>query len=127
MKLINIVTALIAFTMALPPGSAQKAKSEDASGEDKVYFAREVTRRAVIEEKREPDTSSECPDRGVVRVRVVLHKSGKVTEVKFIRKMSCGFDKNVREAARTIKFIPAMKDGAAVSQYATLEYVYTRY
>jgi TonB family protein len=103
----------------------QKQKSSD---EDKVYSSKEVSEKAVIKSRPEvqlnPYAIQDCPKQGSAVVKMVLHKSGKVKDVKLVRPMSCGFDKLAAEAARKIKFIPARKDGAPVSQYFMVEYAY---
>jgi len=69
----------------------------------------------------------ECPKAGTALIKMTLHKSGKVKDVKLIRGMSCGFDRSAAEAARRIKFVPAQKDGVRVSQSLMVEYAYRTY
>jgi TonB family protein len=111
--------------------SILKQQSQSRPDEDKVYLSREVTEKAVIKSRPEvqsnPIATEECPQEGSVLIKMVLHKSGKVKDVKLIRGMSCGFDRLATEASRRIKFVPAQKDGVRVSQYLTIEYAYKRY
>ena len=132
---IALMAALIIFSLTINFAQGSKQVSiykllelgQNLSEEDKVYSQSQVTKKAVILSKPAPKTSSDCPDKGLTRVRVVLHKSGKVTDVELIRGVSCGFDENSIKAARKIKFTPAVKDGVPVSQYVIIEYYYTRY
>lgn len=113
------LTAIAAAQDAKPPGQA--------SDEEKVYRKSEVTQPAII--KSRPLAGGDivgCPEKGAVRVRVVLHKSGKVTEVKLLRGLGkrCSFEKLALKSAGSVEFVPATKDGVPVSQYLTLEYAY---
>ena len=119
---IILSVALTAIALAWETERARKAPEPE-----KVYQKSEVTQPAVI--KSRPEAAGDiigCPEKGSVRVRLVLHKSGKVTEVKLLRGLGkqCSFERNALEAAGGVEFVPALKDGGAVSQYLTLEYVY---
>jgi TonB family protein len=58
---------------------------------------------------------------------MLLHETGKVTEVEVAEKSICdAFDKSAMKAARKIKFTPAREGGVAVSKYVTIEYSYSR-
>jgi TonB family protein len=105
-------------------GFASQDQSKGETDEDRVYHPREVDVKAKIRNAAEtaPGSSNDCPVKGWVSLRVVLHKSGEVTEVVLIRRMNCSYDERVVEAARKLKFTPAMKDGRAVSQYLRIEY-----
>jgi len=66
-----------------------------------------------------------CQGSGSAKVRVTFDKSGKVTEVEMIESSSCnGFNKNVIEAARKIKFKPEIKSGEAVTVTKLIIYTY---
>ncbi|MCA1838237.1 MAG: energy transducer TonB [Actinobacteria bacterium] len=62
-----------------------------------------------------------------VVVHAVLSSSGEVTIKKVVRGLPRGLTENAMEAARNIKFIPAVKDGRFVSQYVQLEYNFKPY
>jgi TonB family protein len=116
-------------------GAAQQGNSNmrppsqpktQAANDDRVYAATEVDVKARITNKMEniPVEGSDCPRQGLVRLRLILHKSGRVTEVTIIRRMACSYDKATVEIARKFKFTPAEKDGQQVSQYQIFEYRY---
>jgi TonB family protein len=111
--------------------SNSQRQSQKTSDEDKVYKPKEVTQKAIIKLRPEvqlnPISIEGCTKQGTAVVSMILHKSGKVKGVKLIHGMSCGFDKLALEAASKIKFIPAMKDGVAVSQYLMVEYGYMQH
>ena len=102
--------------------SQEKKKGAD----EPVYTATEVDVKAKITNKMEniPREGSDCPRKGSVRLRIVLHKSGRVTEVTIINGMGCSYDEATVDSARKFKFIPAVKDGQQVSQYQIFEYRY---
>jgi TonB family protein len=108
----------------MPPPS-QERKNQDAD-EDRVYTAKEVDVKAKITNRMEnlPEAGRDCPREGLVRLRIILHKSGKVTEVTIIKGMGCSYDEATVEVARKFKFTPAVKDGEPVSQYQIFEYRY---
>jgi TonB family protein len=92
----------------------------DAEGE-KVYTGREVTRRARVKSKPEP----EYPTSGIggtVVLRAVFSASGKVTNIRVVSGLPGGFTEAAVKAARKISFEPAIKDGRYVSQWIQLEY-----
>ncbi len=97
--------------------------------DEKVYKQSEVDQRAKITKKTIPSTDRMCgDDSGFVRVMVVLHKSGKVSDVKSLKSSECQrFNENSFESAKKIKFNPALKDGQPVSVSAMVEYTYRRY
>jgi TonB family protein len=107
----------------------QDATADEGNGE-KVYKSAEVDQKAVFDQRanlKNSPTGEGCEgqDQDQVRLRVVLHSSGKVTEVKVLKKAGCkAFEERAIRAAKMTKFKPAKKDGAAVSQYAILEYNY---
>ncbi len=100
-------------------------KSED----EKVYKQSEVDQKAKIIKRPHPSTDRMCGnDSGFVRVSVVLHKSGKVSDVKSLKSSDCQrFSENSLNSARKIKFNPAVKDGQPVSVLVMVEYTYRRF
>lgn len=64
----------------------------------------------------------------VARVRATFDKSGKVTAAEITLPSGCReFDERALQAARKIKFEPAIKDGQPVTVSKLVEYVYRRY
>ena len=87
----------------------------------------EVTRKAMITSKPEPGYTEEARKNfveGVVRLRVVLNSSGKVTDISVVKGLPDGLTEKAVSAARQMKFTPAEKDGRKVSQYVFLEYTF---
>jgi len=65
---------------------------------------------------------------GRITVRVTFDKSAKVTDVETVKSSSCSsFDKNAVNAAKGIKFNPAVKDGEPVTVKKLVEYNFEKY
>ena len=101
-------------------------QSPTPSDDERVYTHREVDEKAVVDKSNPSFPSAKgCRGEGRVLLRVILHKSGKVTEVETRRGAKCkGYLERAIEAVRQVKFKPAKKGGVAVSQYAMFEYNY---
>jgi protein TonB len=71
-----------------------------------------------------PDLSTDARNRptGTVILRVVLAKTGRVENITVIRGLPNGVTEKCIEAAKQIKFKPAMKEGQPVSMWMQLEY-----
>jgi TonB family protein len=114
---------------ASPEAEAGPAREKEQAEEDKVYMPRQVDVKAKIKNRDEnvPSYHRGCPRRMRAVVRVVLHWSGKVTEATLVTKAGCAFDRDALDAARRLKFVPAVKDGRPVSQYVDVEYTGATY
>jgi TonB family protein len=103
----------------------------DPSNPNRTIFpARDVTTRALIKGKPEPIYTERARRNGVtgmVRLRLVLGADGTVQHIYPTRRLPAGLTEAAIEAARKIKFIPAMKDGRPVSQFVTIEYNFNIY
>jgi TonB family protein len=64
--------------------------------------------------------------RGEVRLRVVLASDGTVKNVFPIKSLSHGLTESAMEAARQIKFQPAIRNGGPASQFATFVYEFRK-
>ncbi len=95
-----------------------------------IFRSREVTKRAVLLSRPEAGYTAEArqnESQGTVRIRAVLSSSGEVTNIQVLDGLPFGLTEQAIAAARQIKFTPALKDGRAVSQYVTIEYVFNLY
>ena len=95
----------------------------------RVYKQSEVDQKAKITKRSHPLTDRTCTnDSGFVRVLVVLHKSGKVSDVKFLKSSECQrFNENSLASAKKIKFNPALKDEQPVSVSVMVEFKYQKF
>jgi hypothetical protein len=126
-----IVSALLVIVCATVSTAQTPEGSRGGIGAGPVVNG---TVRPRVESKPEPewpklDTDETC----TIVLRAVFNSEGKVTNISFIGtnpKTPKGFsDKEIKtmtkrsiEAARKIRFVPAMKDGHPVSMWMQLEY-----
>lgn len=95
--------------------------------EERVYSGRDLTRRARITSRPEPQKTDEAQRSGisgVVVLRAVFSANGKVERIKVVSGLPAGLTEEAVNAARKIKFIPAVKDGRYASQYIQIEYYF---
>jgi hypothetical protein len=125
-KLITVYLSTMLSFMGAGPVLAQDPTQEskpDCAGP--VYKAREVSKRAKITSFPPPKTSNdrragEVQDRVVLKV--VLCRTGQVTNFEVIERLPYGITEKAIEAALRVQFVPAEKDGQRVSQGAIFEY-----
>ena len=111
------------------PSPSESQKNEPAK--DRVYSGKEVDVKAKIKPQPNdvPQPGRDCDEfdyRLRAVLRVVLHKSGIVSEVTLVKGSGCSFDREAIGVARRIKFEPALKDGQPVSQYLQVEYEFKK-
>lgn len=90
-----------------------------------VYVGEELDSKAIIKKKPPPEYSTKAEVRGIqgkVLLRAILSASGAVTHIEVVRGLPYGLNEKAIEAARLIRFIPAMKDGKPASEWVELEY-----
>jgi TonB family protein len=97
---------------------------------DRVYRQPEVTTRARLLSKPEPQYTEEARRAqitGTVILSVVFSRTGQVTNIRTIQPLCCGLTEKAIGAARSIRFVPAMRGGQVVSTYMQLEYNFNLY
>jgi TonB family protein len=95
-----------------------------------IFSVREVTQRAIMYSKPEPDYPRRARQNnttGTVRLRMVLGADGVVRHLLVVRGLPDGITEACLEAARKIKFTPAIKDGRPVSTAVMVEYGFNIY
>jgi TonB family protein len=108
-------------------GSSDKKPNNDI---DRVFRAPEVTTRARVLSKPEPQYTEEARrggTTGTVTLSVVFSRTGQVTNIRAVQTLCCGLTEKAIAAARQIRFVPATRDGRAVSMYMQLEYNFNLY
>lgn len=103
---------------------------EKQSGGEEVFSGEEVTTKARVVEKPEPTyTLSARRSRvtGIVVIRAVFAADGTVQHILVLTGLPNGLTEQAVNAARRIKFIPAMKDGVPVSTAVQVEYGFNLY
>jgi protein TonB len=94
------------------------------------YTSSEVDQRARVLSKPEPQYTEEARRNqisGTVLLRAVFASSGEVVQIHALNALPFGLTERAIAAARQIKFVPAMKNGRAVSVYMQLEYNFNLY
>jgi TonB family protein len=97
---------------------------------NRIFSGREVTQKARVLSKPEPQYTEEARKNqitGTVVLRAVFTSGGQVTNIRAVSGLPYGLTERAIAAARLIKFSPAMKDGRAVSMYIQLEYNFNLY
>ena len=90
----------------------------------------EVTARAVITAKPEPGFTERARRNdveGLVRLRAVLAADGTVRHILVVKELPDGLTEKAVEAARRVRFRPAVKDGQPVNMVVQLEYHFNVY
>ena len=104
--------------------SADGIKVSDGPGQQ-IFTGKQLDTRPRLLEKPEPSYTDEARANritGTVILRVVFTSKGTVDNIRVIRELPNGLTERAIEAAKKIKFIPATKDGHAVSMWMQLEY-----
>jgi protein TonB len=115
-------------------GGGERAGDQDDSSpadENRVYTSHEVTRKAIIKSRPNPDYPREARRRevqGVVRLRIILRADGRVDDrVEVQESLPEGATEAAIKAARRIVFEPALKGDRKVSQYVIVQYNFKIY
>ena len=94
-----------------------------------VYGSSEVKKRARLLESPAatyPEQARAAEADGEVRLRLVFAADGTVKHVFPMKALKYGLTEAAMEAARQIKFAPAIRDDQPVSQFATLVYEFKK-
>ena len=101
-------------------GSGCRSNVGRVSSLGRTFTPREVDQKARIISRDEPQYTDEARENkvaGTVVLRAVFSASGDVTNIRVVNGLPYGLTEKAVEAAREIKFSPAVKEGRAVSQY----------
>lgn len=115
-----------AVSRASAAGTPQIEKPATCSGP--VYKAKDVSRRAQLISKPapagEPEGEGDWEEAGRVVLKVVLCRTGEVTDIEVVEGLPDGLTEKAIEAVRRIKFTPAERRGQKASQRAVFEYTF---
>ena len=81
----------------------------------------------ILEKPRASRTDGQDCSQGKVVLRVTFLASGEIGLITVISGMGNGLTESSIEAAKKIKFVPAIKDGKAVTVTKPVEYAFTLY
>jgi TonB family protein len=107
-------------------GSAgENNQADQTDPADPIYDSRDVTKGVRVLSKPQPSYTEQARATGAsgtIRINLVFRSSGKVTDVRPVNYLPDGLTEAAINAARSIKFEPAVKDGQPVSQHKIVEY-----
>ena len=106
-----------------PP--AQEASNLPVGITQQPSTGKDLTRKVVVVSKPEPwftEEARRANTAGSVVLRVVLSATGEVTNIHAVSGLSQGLTEQAVEAAKSLRFIPAEKDGKFVSCWMELQY-----
>jgi TonB family protein len=97
---------------------------------DKIFSGREVTSKARVLSKPEPtytESARKNQITGTVVLRAVFSSGGSVTNIHAVSGLPDGLTERAIAAAKSIRFVPATKDGRPVSMWMELQYNFNLY
>ena len=117
------------------PGLLQIKKSDRPSlpevvDGERIYMSKEVDQKARITSKPLPSYTREArrhSTRGTVVLRLILAADQTIKHIEVINGLPDGLSERAIDAARRIKFTPAVKDGKPVSVWIHVEYRFSVY
>jgi TonB family protein len=99
-------------------------------GPDAVKYGVDVTTKARVLAKPEPQYTEEARQAGIrgrVVLRAIFGSDGRVRNILILKGLPMGLSWQAIEAARRIRFTPATIDGKPVSMFVQLEYFFNLY
>lgn len=99
-------------------------------GTPAVLTGKEVSVKARVLSKPEPLYTEEARSKqitGTVVLRAIFAANGRVVGIHAVSGLPHGLTERAIDAARQIKFVPAIKDGRPVSMFIQLEYNFNLY
>ena len=112
-----------------PKKSSKPSLPEFFDGE-RIYTSKQVDQKARILAKPAPSFPREArrrATRGIVILRAILGSDQLVKQVEVITGLPDGLSERAIDAARLIRFTPAIKDGKPVSVWVEIEYRFNVY
>src|SRR6266852_780621 len=97
---------------------------------NRIFNGKEVTSKARVLEKPEPtytESARKNQITGTVTLRAVFSAGGSVTNIHAVSGLPDGLTERAIAAAKSIRFVPATKDGHPVSMWMELQYNFNLY
>jgi TonB family protein len=112
------------------PGDEPASNMATPSDNPEVFQSKQVSLKVGVVLKPEPRYTERARMKqivGTVVLRGVFSSSGTLTNITVLRKLPEGLTERAIDAAKKIRFIPAIKDGRFVSMWIQLEYNFNLY
>lgn len=99
-------------------------REQEKLGDDQAIESKEADQRAIVIHSPSPKfrNGNLLANKGKIKLRILYSASGKVSNVEVLESSSKSLEKPAVEAAKKTIFIPAVKNGKLVSEYAIQEY-----
>lgn len=113
----------------IPYETIAESGAADEAGE-KIVASKEVDKKMRLVMKPEPhytESARQGVVTGTVVIKCVFSSTGNITNIRIVSGLPYGLTEKAIDAARKIKFIPAIKDGKYVSMWMQLEYNFNLY
>lgn len=113
-------------TSSIAPPEPKRKLPEMVDGE-RIYKGEDVDKKAYIIKKPEPhytEAARKAGIKGKVTLLAILSSDARVTHIEVLSGLPMGLTETAVAAARSIRFLPAQKNGVAVSEWVKLEYNY---
>jgi TonB family protein len=104
--------------------------SSEVEAPEKVFKGRETDRKAILVMRPAPSYTDEARKKqisGTVVLRVIFSSHGLVRNIVTVSGLPGGLTEKAIDAAKKLKFIPAVKDGKFASMWMQLEYNFNLY
>lgn len=114
----------------LGPGRGCYGSGPGSSSDGGPLKGNEVDQRARLLSKPEPHYTEDARRNqisGTVVLRAIFASSGEVVQIQALSKLPFGLTEQAIAAAHQIRFVPAIKNGRAVSVWMNLEYNFNLY
>jgi TonB family protein len=128
MKYLLLIALALSFCLAVV--SVPAVAKDESQTQEKIYQPNEVTVKAKILRKAQPQYTKEARRNntsGTIVVGMVLRASGEVSDIVIIKGLPDGLNDSAVRAAQATEFEPALKDDQKVSQYIRMEYGFRIY
>ncbi len=121
MKMKSLKIGSLLFLTLLFVFSSHAQTNENLNKNEKTENKKE------LEKNTNQVDNDDCPESGVVRLRVTFDKSGKATNVEIVSSAGCSsFDEQASKAAKKIKFKPTKKDRKKNTIIKLVEYTFQK-
>ena len=124
---IILITVSVAFAQEKKTAEQEKKTAENVGIKKNIQTDRPLNIIKIPKPKYPVQENVTICVTGTVRVRVQFLASGKIGEVKAVSTLGYGLTENAIEAAKEIKFEPAVKYGKAVTVVKVIPFNFTIY
>lgn len=119
---------ILLMLLVVVPAKAQNVnQNREEICDGPVFASRELSRRATITSRPNPEMTKEALEHDVhgrVVLEAVLCRTGRITDLRVLESLPYGMTEKTLEAVRQMKFVPAETDWHTVSQRMRFEFYF---